>query len=333
MSIDIPRGEINIDIPEVTGADFSIIDEVRTESTGNFLTQYFNEMGRNPLLEAEQEKALAEIMTKGRIAGDRLLKNKDLSEPLRKELTLAQRSGLLARQTLYERNARLVVSIAKRYQGRGMTLEELISQGNIGLGNGIDKFDVKKGFRLSTYASWWIRQAIGLGLVAARPITFSAHGAEIASTINKCHAILAQRLGREPHAEEIAEEIGLETEKVVTIMGSSQTPLSLETPFGEDEDSTLGNLLKSDFPDPAEKALETDRKEAVQKAIGTELNEQETQVIIHRFGLFGEREKTFQEIGKLMGFSRARAEQVEKQALLKLREKEKEHHLHEYLEP
>lgn len=306
-------------------------DNIEAGPSADLLNQYLREIGQYPLLNRDQEKGLAKIMAKGKKAGKYLLKKHDFEQPPEDKYLKDQEEGLKARQILYERNLRLVVSVAKRYQGRGLSLLELIQNGNVGLGVGIDKFDVERGFKLSTCATWWIRHSILDGIVELKPISFSAHGEEIASKTYKASNKLLQDLEREPTVEEIAEEISSNGEIVKTVILSNRFPVSLQTPVGEDEEGTLSDIVEGNSPDPANTALSSLLTEYIQQALPC-LNEREKLVVIHRFGLFGERAKTLEETGVIVGVKRQRIKQNEDEALAKLLTVCREMGLHDYLE-
>ena len=267
---------------------------------------YLKEIGRVPLLSAEEEKDLAERMS----AGDEEAKNK-----------------------LVEANLRLVVSIAKRYVGKGMFFLDLIQEGNIGLMKAVDKFDYEKGFKFSTYATWWIRQAITRAIAdQARTIRIPVHMVETIHKVSRYSRQMLQELGREATAEEIGEKMGISAEKVREIMKIAQDPVSLETPIGEEEDSHLGDFIPDDdAPQPAEIASATILREVIERELHT-LTPREEHVIKLRFGLYDGRSRTLEEVGKEFDITRERIRQIEAKALRKLRHPSRARHLKGFLD-
>lgn len=291
---------------DVENIDLSVPDGVSIEDP---VRMYLKEIGKVPLLTAEEEIELAQKMERG---GD---------------------EGEEAKKRLAEANLRLVVSIAKRYVGRGMLFLDLIQEGNLGLIKAVEKFDYKKGYKFSTYATWWIRQAITRAIAdQARTIRIPVHMVE---TINKQIRVsrqLLQELGREPTTEEIAEEMGLPVERVREILKISQEPVSLETPIGEEEDSHLGDFLPDDnMPVPADAAAFTLLKEQLVEVLGT-LTDREQKVLRLRFGLDDGRARTLEEVGKEFNVTRERIRQIEAKALRKLRHPSRSRKLKDYLD-
>ncbi len=267
---------------------------------------YLKEIGRVPLLSAEEEKELAERMS----AGDEEAKSK-----------------------LVEANLRLVVSIAKRYVGKGMFFLDLIQEGNIGLMKAVDKFDYEKGFKFSTYATWWIRQAITRAIAdQARTIRIPVHMVETIHKVSRYSRQMLQELGREATAEEIGEKMGISADKVREIMKIAQDPVSLETPIGEEEDSHLGDFIPDDdAPQPAEIASATILREVIERELHT-LTPREEHVIKLRFGLYDGRSRTLEEVGKEFDITRERIRQIEAKALRKLRHPSRARHLKGFLD-
>ena len=284
---------IELAVPE----GISIEDPVR---------MYLKEIGKVPLLSAEEEKDLAMRMETG-------------DEEAKKRLA--------------EANLRLVVSIAKRYVGRGMLFLDLIQEGNLGLIKAVEKFDYKKGYKFSTYATWWIRQAITRAIAdQARTIRIPVHMVETINKLIRVQRQLLQELGREPYPEEIAEKMNLPVERVREIQKISQEPVSLETPIGEEEDSHLGDFIQDDnVPVPAEAAAETMLKEQLDEVLKT-LTEREKKVLRLRFGLDDQRARTLEEVGKEFDVTRERIRQIEAKALRKLRHPSRSRKLKDYLE-
>jgi RNA polymerase primary sigma factor len=271
---------------------------------------YLKEIGRVPLLSMEQEKSLAMRIEAGELEG-------------RRDGSADQRvvdSGEEAKRQLTEANLRLVVSIAKKYVGRGMLFLDLIQEGNLGLIRAVEKFDYRKGYKFSTYATWWIRQAITRALAdQARTIRIPVHMVETINRLIKVSRQLLQELGREPTVEEIADSMGLTPEKVREVMKISQEPISLETPIGEEEDSHLGDFIEDqEAVAPAEAASVMLLKEKMQDVLQN-LTERERKVLVLRFGLEDGHQRTLEEVGQEFGVTRERIRQIEAKALRKLR--------------
>lgn len=290
---EIDLSKVDLSIPEGVGLD----DPVR---------MYLKEIGKVPLLTAEEEIELAKRMELG-------------DEEAKKRLA--------------EANLRLVVSIAKRYVGRGMLFLDLIQEGNLGLIKAVDKFDYKMGYKFSTYATWWIRQAITRAIAdQARTIRIPVHMVETINKLMRVSRQLVQELGREPSAEEIAERMELPVERVREIIKIAQEPVSLETPIGEEEDSHLGDFIQDDnVPVPAEAATYTMLKEQIVDVLTT-LTEREQRVLRLRFGLDDGRSRTLEEVGKEFNVTRERIRQIEAKALRKLRHPSRSRKLRDYLE-
>ena len=290
---EVDMENIDLSVPE----GVSIEDPVR---------MYLKEIGKVPLLSAEEEITLAQRMEEG-----------DES----------------AKKRLAEANLRLVVSIAKRYVGRGMLFLDLIQEGNLGLIKAVEKFDYRKGYKFSTYATWWIRQAITRAIAdQARTIRIPVHMVETMNKLIRVSRQLLQELGREPHPEEIAEEMNMSVERVREILKISQEPVSLETPIGEEEDSHLGDFIQDDnVPVPADAAAFTLLKEQLVEVLGT-LTEREQKVLRLRFGLDDGRARTLEEVGKEFNVTRERIRQIEAKALRKLRHPSRSRKLKDYLD-
>ena len=272
---------------------------------------YLKEIGKVPLLTSDRERELAEIMS-GEF--DEETKQKAKSE-------------------LVEANLRLVVSIAKRYVGKGMFFLDLIQEGNLGLMKAVEKFDYTKGYKFSTYATWWIRQAITRAIAdQARTIRIPVHMVETIHKVTKYSRQMLQELGREPTAEEIGEKIGLSADRVREILKISQDPVSLETPIGEEEDSHLGDFIPDDdTPSPADAAASTILREVIERELHT-LTPREEHVIKLRFGLYDGRNRTLEEVGKEFDITRERIRQIEAKALRKLRHPSRARHLRGFLD-
>ena len=292
--IDVEK--IDLSVPE----GVSIEDPVR---------MYLKEIGKVPLLTAEEEIELS------------------------KQMELGGEEGKRAQQRLAEANLRLVVSIAKRYVGRGMLFLDLIQEGNLGLIKAVEKYDYRKGFKFSTYATWWIRQAITRAIAdQARTIRIPVHMVETINKLIRVSRQLLQELGREPTPEEIAEEMGMSVERVREILKISQEPVSLETPIGEEEDSHLGDFIQDDnVPVPADAAAFTLLKEQLVEVLGT-LTEREQKVLRLRFGLDDGHQRTLEEVGKEFNVTRERIRQIEAKALRKLRHPSRSKKLRDYLD-
>lgn len=327
---------------EVEKIDLSVPEGVSVEDP---VRMYLKEIGKVPLLSADEEIELAQKMEAGSVAVEKipLLKERlaETGEEQEKEeiqaeikaLQLDVDRGSDAKKRLAEANLRLVVSIAKRYVGRGMLFLDLIQEGNLGLIKAVEKFDYRKGYKFSTYATWWIRQAITRAIEdQARTIRIPVHMVETINKLIRVSRQLLQELGREPTPEEIAEEMKMPVERVREILKISQEPVSLETPIGEEEDSHLGDFIKDDnVPVPADAATFTLLKEQLEEVLGT-LTEREQKVLTLRFGLEDGRARTLEEVGKEFNVTRERIRQIEAKALRKLRHPSRSRKLKDYLE-
>ena len=327
---------------EVEKIDLSVPEGVSVEEP---VRMYLKEIGKVPLLSADEEIELAQKMEAGSVAVEKipLLKERlaETSDEQEKEeiqaeikaLQLDVDRGSDAKKRLAEANLRLVVSIAKRYVGRGMLFLDLIQEGNLGLIKAVEKFDYRKGYKFSTYATWWIRQAITRAIAdQARTIRIPVHMVETINKLIRVSRQLLQELGREPTPEEIAEEMKMPVERVREILKISQEPVSLETPIGEEEDSHLGDFIKDDnVPVPADAATFTLLKEQLEEVLGT-LTEREQKVLTLRFGLEDGRARTLEEVGKEFHVTRERIRQIEAKALRKLRHPSRAKRLRDYLE-
>ena len=303
---DIPDEELLLsdeDEVDMENLDLSIPDGISIEDP---VRMYLKEIGKVPLLSAEEEIELAKRMENG---------------------------DQEAKKRLAEANLRLVVSIAKRYVGRGMLFLDLIQEGNLGLIKAVEKFDYRKGYKFSTYATWWIRQAITRAIAdQARTIRIPVHMVETINKLIRVSRQLLQELGREPTPEEISEEMGMPVDRVREILKMSQEPQSLETPIGEEEDSHLGDFIQDDnVPVPAEAASFTLLREQLVEVLGT-LTEREQKVLRLRFGLDDGRARTLEEVGKEFNVTRERIRQIEAKALRKLRHPSRSRKLKDYLD-
>ncbi len=327
---------------EVEKIDLSVPEGVSVEDP---VRMYLKEIGKVPLLSADEEIELAQKMEAGSVAVEKipLLKERlaetgdeQEKEEIQAEIKALQLDvdrGSDAKKRLAEANLRLVVSIAKRYVGRGMLFLDLIQEGNLGLIKAVEKFDYRKGYKFSTYATWWIRQAITRAIAdQARTIRIPVHMVETINKLIRVSRQLLQELGREPTPEEIAEEMKMPVERVREILKISQEPVSLETPIGEEEDSHLGDFIKDDnVPVPADAATFTLLKEQLEEVLGT-LTEREQKVLTLRFGLEDGRARTLEEVGKEFNVTRERIRQIEEKALRKLRHPSRSRKLKDYLE-
>jgi RNA polymerase primary sigma factor len=301
--------------------------------TNDPVRMYLKEIGKVPLLTAEQEVILAKAIDEGEAATAEIDKATDNGRKLTptrlRELQRTERHGQLAKKKLIEANLRLVVSIAKRYVGRGMLFLDLIQEGNLGLIRAVEKFDYNKGFKFSTYATWWIRQAIA---DQARTIRIPVHMVETINKLIRIQRQLLQDLGREPTPEEIGREMEFSPEKVREILKVSQEPVSLETPIGEEEDSHLGDFIEdSDAVVPVDAASFILLQEQLDSVLHT-LSEREKKVIQLRFGLTDGHPRTLEEVGREFGVTRERIRQIESKTLSKLRHPSRSQKLRDYLE-
>jgi RNA polymerase primary sigma factor len=297
---------------------------------------YLKEIGKVPLLTAEQEVMLAKRIEAGLQATETLdgeASDAPLGESRRAGVQAVQRDGELARRQLTEANLRLVVSIAKRYVGRGMALLDLIQEGNLGLIRAVEKFDYTKGFKFSTYATWWIRQAITRAIAdQARTIRIPVHMVETMNKVLRISRQMLQELGREPTIDEIAAKVELTPDKVRDIQRIAQEPVSLETPVGEEDDSLLGDFVEDpNVIAPATAAARALLSEAIEEAL-QELNDRERAVVRLRFGLDDGQIRTLEEVGKEFGVTRERIRQIESKTLAKLRHPTRSQRLRDYLE-
>ena len=336
----VGRGMLFLDL--IQEGNLSVPDGVSVEDP---VRMYLKEIGKVPLLSAEEEIELAKKMEAGAVAEEKisLLKTRMQEseddaekEEIKAEIKELQKEvdwGDDAKKRLAEANLRLVVSIAKRYVGRGMLFLDLIQEGNLGLIKAVEKFDYRKGYKFSTYATWWIRQAITRAIAdQARTIRIPVHMVETINKLIRVSRQLLQELGREPSPEEIAAEMNMPVDRVREILKISQEPVSLETPIGEEEDSHLGDFIKDDnVPVPADAAAFTLLKEQLEEVLGT-LTEREQKVLTLRFGLEDGRARTLEEVGKEFNVTRERIRQIEAKALRKLRHPSRSRKLKDYLE-
>jgi RNA polymerase primary sigma factor len=310
------------------------VEQALKAPTNDPVRMYLKEIGRVALLTAQEEVDLAKRIESGLIASDKLQNHgTELSEEGWRDLRWTENDGARAKRHLVEANLRLVVSIAKRYVGRGMAFLDLIQEGNLGLIRAVEKFDYAKGFKFSTYATWWIRQAITRAIAdQARTIRIPVHMVETINKLSRIQRQLLQDLGREPTAEEIALQMELSSEKVREIQKISQEPVSLETPIGEEEDSHLGDFIEdSEAVVPLERASFRLLQEQLESVLHT-LSDREKDVIEMRFGLKDGQPRTLEEVGKKFGVTRERIRQIESKTLSKLRHPSRSQKLRDYLE-
>lgn len=327
---------------DLESIDLSVPDGMSIEDP---VRMYLKEIGKVPLLSADDEIALAQKMEDGARAAEviavlkeELSEGKDAAETEELERRIVEQQELVdsgedAKKKLAEANLRLVVSIAKRYVGRGMLFLDLIQEGNLGLIKAVEKFDYRKGYKFSTYATWWIRQAITRAIAdQARTIRIPVHMVETINKLIRVSRQLLQELGREPTPEEIAKELNMPEDRVREILKISQEPVSMETPIGEEEDSHLGDFIQDDnVPVPADAAAFSLLKEQLGEVLGT-LTEREQKVLKLRFGLDDGRARTLEEVGKEFNVTRERIRQIEAKALRKLRHPSRSRKLKDYLD-
>ena len=303
-------------------------------ATADPVKDYLKQIGKVPLLNAEQEVDLARRIEAGLYAEYKLKNESDSMTPKeRRELNFIAQDGQNAKNHLLEANLRLVVSLAKRYTGRGMQFLDLIQEGNIGLIRAVEKFDYTKGFKFSTYATWWIRQAITRAMAdQARTIRIPVHMVEVINKLARVQRQMLQDLGREPTPEELAKELDMTPEKVVEVQKYGREPISLHTPLGEDGDSEFGDLIEdSEAVVPADAVSFTLLQEQLHRVLDT-LSEREAGVVSMRFGLGDGQPKTLDEIGKVYGVTRERIRQIESKTMSKLRHPSRSQVLRDYLD-
>ncbi|MDQ1698728.1 MAG: polymerase primary sigma factor, partial [Frankiaceae bacterium] len=305
----------------------------KAAATSDPVRMYLKEIGRVPLLSAAEEVDLAKRVEAGLFASEKLTTVRDLPVGLERELEQVERDGQFAKKRLIEANLRLVVSIAKRYVGRGMLFLDLIQEGNLGLIRAVEKFDYTKGYKFSTYATWWIRQAITRAIAdQARTIRIPVHMVETINKLLRVQRQMLQDLGREPTPEEIGAQMELPTERVREIQKLAQEPVSLETPIGEEEDSNLGDFIEdSDAIVPIDAASFILLQEQLDAILHT-LSEREKKVIQLRFGLTDGHARTLEEVGREFGVTRERIRQIESKTLSKLRHPSRSQRLRDYLD-
>jgi RNA polymerase primary sigma factor len=306
---------------------------VTAGATADPVKDYLKQIGKVALLNAEQEVELAKRIEAGLFAEERLNSGMKLEPKMRRELEWIAGDGRRAKNHLLEANLRLVVSLAKRYTGRGMLFLDLIQEGNLGLIRAVEKFDYTKGYKFSTYATWWIRQAITRAMAdQARTIRIPVHMVEVINKLARVQRQMLQDLGREPTPEELAKELDMTPEKVVEVQKYGREPISLHTPLGEDGDSEFGDLIEdSEAVVPADAVSFTLLQEQLHQVLDT-LSEREAGVVSMRFGLTDGQPKTLDEIGKVYGVTRERIRQIESKTMSKLRHPSRSQVLRDYLD-
>jgi RNA polymerase primary sigma factor len=340
---DAPAAELVAeDAPAATEA-FVIRDDDETDepaqqvatagATADPVKDYLKQIGKVALLNAEQEVELAKRIEAGLFSEEKLNSGDKLNPKIRRELEWIAEDGKRAKNHLLEANLRLVVSLAKRYTGRGMLFLDLIQEGNLGLIRAVEKFDYTKGYKFSTYATWWIRQAITRAMAdQARTIRIPVHMVEVINKLARVQRQMLQDLGREPTPEELAKELDMTPEKVVEVQKYGREPISLHTPLGEDGDSEFGDLIEdSEAVVPADAVSFTLLQEQLHSVLDT-LSEREAGVVSMRFGLTDGQPKTLDEIGKVYGVTRERIRQIESKTMSKLRHPSRSQVLRDYLD-
>ncbi|WP_406203955.1 RNA polymerase sigma factor [Kitasatospora sp. NBC_01560] len=337
---DKPEGEAE---PEEESQGFVLSDDDEDDApaqqvavagaTADPVKDYLKQIGKVPLLNAEQEVELAKRIEAGLFAEDKLSAADKLAPKLKRELEIIAEDGRRAKNHLLEANLRLVVSLAKRYTGRGMLFLDLIQEGNLGLIRAVEKFDYTKGYKFSTYATWWIRQAITRAMAdQARTIRIPVHMVEVINKLARVQRQMLQDLGREPTPEELAKELDMTPEKVIEVQKYGREPISLHTPLGEDGDSEFGDLIEdSEAVVPADAVSFTLLQEQLHSVLDT-LSEREAGVVSMRFGLTDGQPKTLDEIGKVYGVTRERIRQIESKTMSKLRHPSRSQVLRDYLD-
>jgi len=329
---------------ELRDGGLGAVDEEEDDGNGLFpfdlneldsddaINLYLREVSAIPLLTAEEEVELARRMERGRIAQAMLSNASNLSVAERERLEREVQDGEAARNQLIQANSRLVISLAKKYIGRGVPFLDLIQEGNMGLMKAVEKFDYRRGHKFSTYATWWIRQSITRAIAdQGRTIRVPVHMSDRIRRLYSAARRLEQVLGREPTPEEIADEMGIPLRKVNWMLHLSQHPLSLEKPLDDDQDTELGDLIEDQsLPAPGDIALQRLLREEIEKVL-TALTPREARVLTLRFGLLGTRSHTLKEVGEKFGVTRERIRQIEMEALQRLRHPRRSQHLRDYL--
>ncbi|HWC81621.1 MAG TPA: sigma-70 family RNA polymerase sigma factor [Pseudonocardiaceae bacterium] len=318
--------EREVSVSEITEADLDA-----QSPAADLVRVYLNGIGKRALLTAEQEVELAKRIEAGVFAQHMLDTAKSLPPKRRSELSALIRDGRVAKNHLLEANLRLVVSLAKRYTGRGMPLLDLIQEGNLGLIRAVEKFDYAKGYKFSTYATWWIRQAITRGMAdQSRTIRLPVHLVEQVNKLARVKRDLHQQLGREATHEELAAECGLAPEKVADLLDHARDPVSLDMPVGTDEDAPLGDFIEDSDASDAESAVISGLLQDDLRRVLATLDEREQSVIRLRYGLEDGQPRTLDQIGKAFGLSRERVRQIEREVMAKLRQGDRAEKLRAY---
>jgi len=341
MGIELRQEEPGREEPEEQEEEFeSDNEEIHDQGIGDInavsaddpVGLYFRQMAQEPLLTAQEEVDLAKRIELGKDSGDKIESLRKTDKSQRKQLQTLMDDGQAAREHLGRANTRLVVSIAKRYMGQGLPFPDLIQEGNVGLMRAVDKYDYKRGNRFSTYATWWIRQAITRALAQkTRTIRIPLHMTERIRQMYRTAQILEQNLGRRPTPEEIALEMELPAESVRGMMDASQHAIALERPVGDDGDSEFGDFIEDqDSPSPVESATQHLLQETIEEVL-SELTPRQSHILRLRFGLGGGDPHTLEEIANKFGLSRERIRQLEKEALRRLRHPRLAHNLRDYL--
>jgi RNA polymerase primary sigma factor len=348
---DTPIGMVRVDVQDLVvenDADEALLSRRRQRRTkkrgpkaeggsADAVRMYLREIGQVDLLTVDDERRLAQLIEEGKVAAEKIDGANNEGSPLdnveERMLLRAVKRGERAKSELTQANLRLVVSIAKRYSGRGMQLLDLVQEGNLGLMRAVDKFDYTKGFKFSTYATWWIRQAITRSIAdQARTIRIPVHMVEHMNRVTRAKRTMHQELEREPTIEELSVRVQIEPDKVRELLRYSQDPLSLDSPVGEEDESNLGDFIQDESADsPADAAARVMLTDAVSEVLG-ELSEREQEIVRLRFGLDGGQAKTLEEVGKTFGVTRERIRQIEAKTLAKLRHPQRSQRLREFLE-
>jgi RNA polymerase primary sigma factor len=319
-----PPAEALVDEPEETAEPVEAAVSARTETAGpsaDLFRQYLREIGRIPLLTAAEEVELARRVEAGLFAEEKLSNTPDLDSELALDLDRLVVMGRMAKRRLIEANLRLVVSVAKRYVGRGLTMLDLVQEGNLGLIRAVEKFDYARGYKFSTYATWWIRQAMSRALAdQARTIRVPVHVVELINRVVRVQRRMLQERGYEPTPAEVAAHLDLPPERVSEVLRLAQEPVSLHAPVGEEDDVALGDLIEDgDAASPVESAAFLLLRQHLEAVLST-LGERERKVVQLRYGLIDGRPRTLEEIGRLFGVTRERIRQIESKTLNKLRD-------------
>jgi RNA polymerase primary sigma factor len=326
--VDEAEGEIELPPSRVISAK----DEDDLALARDAVDLYFRQMGAHPLLTAEEEKMLSSRVVAGKQASRKLARQTELSPHEQNELHTTINLGQQARRRMIESNSRLVISVAKRYIGHGVPFLDLIQEGNLGLMRAVDKFDPDRGYKFSTYATWWIRQAVSRAVSdQGRTIRLPVHMSEKLLKLRRTSQEMEQTLGREPTPEELAEALELPAERVHRYLRTAVRPLSLEQPVGEEEESTLGQFIEDDdSPEPSERAEQALLREKLDDLLDT-LQPREERILRLRYGLLDGHTYTLQEVGEMFGLTRERIRQIEQEALARLRHPSRSRQLRDYL--